>query len=291
MKLRLSRVLPTATFMAFCITAHTYAADDLDRQQKALNIISDFADKLCKDVPLKHEASKIELTTTAKAELKGVARKVAGLGFDGAAKYTDSKESGFLEQDLANVVAGNRDCRLQVWNDLKGKLISRPLPSTPSTKQKSTTKPLPPPSSIIEDRIKEILQAEKEAASIDLRPKLMTAVETEETLQKMNKESVVYDTTINLPVLHRYIREYGKTKTKDELGKKINAYANKNKELTGYLGSLMGRFNGEERLNDVNYVNEIYERTVQLLNERSSARSDLLTFIANLKNSDFIGYD
>lgn len=290
MKFHLSKTLFITAFIAASIVSKANAVEDLDRQQKALNIISEFADKLCKEIPLKHEAAKIELDATAKAELKGVAKKVVGLGFDAAAKYTNSKESGILERDLVKALADNRDCRMQVWTDLNKKLLSRPSVSQSRPKQSNATQPSTPPSSIIEDRIKEILQAKKEAASIDLRPNLMTSFETDETLQRVNKESVVYDTTINLPVLHRYVREYGKIKTKEELRKKINTYAKKYNALASYLGDLLGHFEGKERLNDLDYVNEIYKKTVQLLNESSAARSELLSFIANLRNSDFVGY-
>lgn len=44
------------------------AADDLDRQQKALNIIADFANKLCKDRPLKGTSSGVELAGSAKVD-------------------------------------------------------------------------------------------------------------------------------------------------------------------------------------------------------------------------------
>ena len=101
------------------------AADDLDRQQKALNIIADFADKLCKDIPLKGASSGVELTGSAKAELKGIVSKVAELGFEGAAKYKDSHYEGLLQTDLAVMLKDNRSCRLQVWNDLKDKLLSK----------------------------------------------------------------------------------------------------------------------------------------------------------------------
>lgn len=124
-------VLLTVISATFAI--HSSAEDDLDRQQKALSIISDFADKLCKDIPLSGSSGKTELSGSAKAELKGIVSKVAELGFEGAAKYSDSKYEGLLQTDLAATLKDNSGCRLQVWNDLKDKLISKvgPAPTLP----------------------------------------------------------------------------------------------------------------------------------------------------------------
>jgi hypothetical protein len=99
------------------------ADDDLSRPERALTLISNFADKLCKDVPLKGGSDSVELTGSAKAELKGIVKKMADLGFEGAAKYKDSGYEGLLQADLAATIKDKTQCRLQVWNDLKDKLV------------------------------------------------------------------------------------------------------------------------------------------------------------------------
>jgi hypothetical protein len=105
-----------ALFHFSLIPAH---ADDLDRQKKALQIISDFADNMCKDVPLKGSTNALELTGNAKMQLKGVVKKVADLGFGGAAKYQQTNFEGLLQSDLASILRDNKKCRLQIWNDLR----------------------------------------------------------------------------------------------------------------------------------------------------------------------------
>jgi hypothetical protein len=135
MKLRFVLILGIvfAALASAFVPMQSRAADDLDRQQKALNIIADFADKLCKDIPLKGTSSGVELTGNAKAELKGIVSKVAELGFEGAAKYKDSRYEGPLQTDLAVILKDNSDCRRQVWNDLKDKLVRQePDPPPPS---------------------------------------------------------------------------------------------------------------------------------------------------------------
>lgn len=98
-------------------------ADDLENQQKALNTISNFAEKLCKYPPLAGNESKYELSGEAKAELSKVLKKVADLGVKGAAKYQASDYEGLLQKDLANVVKDSSNCKMEVWRDLKDRLI------------------------------------------------------------------------------------------------------------------------------------------------------------------------
>lgn len=293
MKLRFYTSLLAAVLMALGMVSRSHAADDLDRQQKALQIISDFASKLCQDISMSHETSSFELSASAKAGLKGVAKKVADLGFDAATKYGNTREQGLLQQDLAKALADSRNCRVKVWDDLKGKLLASGSAAVRSPTPKTEKPPLPraTPDAIVEDRIREILRAKREADEIDLTPALMTSAETRGTLEKVSREAVIYDTTVNLPILHRYIRDNGKPVTRSALAERVNAYADKHARLTEYLGVLLGRFQGDERLNDVDDVNEIYRETVLRLNERAAARSALYTFIANLKRTDLIGYE
>lgn len=113
--------------MVFCFGS--YAAD-FEQEKKALDIIADFADKFCKDVNQKGDAKSIEIGGDAKAKLKGVIDKVADLGFEGAAKYKSESYEGLIRTDLLPALKDNNACRLQIWNDLKGKLLQ---PSNNST--------------------------------------------------------------------------------------------------------------------------------------------------------------
>lgn len=278
--------------MVLVMVSRSHAADDLDRQQKALNIISEFASKICQDISLSHETSSLELSASAKAGLKGVAKKIADLGFEAATKYSNTTEQGLLQQNLAQALADSRTCRVKVWDDLKGKLLASGSAAVGSPKLKSEKPSLPKvtPDAIVEDRIAEILRAQRETEEIDLKPALMTSAETRGTLDKVNREAVIYGTRVNVLILHRYIRDNGKPVTRSAFAEKVNTYSEKHARLIDYLGALLGRFQGDERLNDIDYVNEIYQETVQRLNDRAAARSALYTFIANLKRTDFVGY-
>ncbi|MEK6743582.1 MAG: hypothetical protein AABZ15_08230 [Nitrospirota bacterium] len=117
-------------------------ADDLDRDKKALDIISDFADKFCKEVPLKGSSNSLELSGDVKALLNGVLKKLANLGFESATKYQSAKYVGLLQSDLTSALKDNNKCRDQVWNDLRDRLLSK-SGQTPPNDKKSKKKPVP----------------------------------------------------------------------------------------------------------------------------------------------------
>ena len=107
------------TFLSF----NSFANTELEKQQAALNIIADFADRICNKIPLIGNAENLELSGEAKAELKGLLKKVADIGIEGAAKYQKSNYGNVLQKDLANLINESSKCKQEVWKDLKGKLI------------------------------------------------------------------------------------------------------------------------------------------------------------------------
>lgn len=97
--------------------------DSLKREREALKLISDFADDLCTKIPLTGGTDSLELSGNAKAELKGLAKQIADLGFEAAAKSKDAEYQGVLQRDLAKTLKENTDCRREVWRDLNGRLL------------------------------------------------------------------------------------------------------------------------------------------------------------------------
>lgn len=118
----------------------TVRADDLDNRQKALNIIADFADKFCKEVPRIGKSSSKEITGDTKLELKGLLKKIADLGFGVRAKYNSNNYEGLLQTDLASTIQDNIKCRLKIWGDLKDKLLTDQ--PTSKTNKKPNSKPI-----------------------------------------------------------------------------------------------------------------------------------------------------
>jgi len=122
----MNRFLVLTLMLFYCLSffsQKSYAAS-LEENEKALNMIADFADRLCKDIPLQGHGDNLELTGSAKAELNGIIKKLANLGLDGAIKYQNTEYEGLLQKDLVSALKDSTNCRLQIWNDLKDKLIS-----------------------------------------------------------------------------------------------------------------------------------------------------------------------
>jgi hypothetical protein len=96
---------------------------DLEKQKEALEVIGDFADRLCMEVNKEGRTEQIELSGKAKADLNNLLRRIADLGIEGAGKYQSESWQGVLQQDLADLMNNTQDCRLEVWRDLKDKLL------------------------------------------------------------------------------------------------------------------------------------------------------------------------
>lgn len=67
-------------------TAYAQAAE---AEKEFLETIGDFAERICPKVPLEGSLSTVDLSGTAKAELNGLPKKMAGIGIQGAAKYQE----------------------------------------------------------------------------------------------------------------------------------------------------------------------------------------------------------
>jgi hypothetical protein len=90
----------------------------------ALQIITDFADRLCLTPPLEGSGSTVELSGVAKAELDGLLKRMAALGIQGSAKFQQSQFRGLLQKDLVAALKTSTDCKLKVLDALKDKLLS-----------------------------------------------------------------------------------------------------------------------------------------------------------------------
>lgn len=99
------------------------AASDLSAKKEALDVIADFAERLCKDIPLEGSGESIELSGEARAELNGLIKKLADLGIQGIGKYQKSYYEGILRSDLAEVLKSRTECRLEIFRKLEDKFF------------------------------------------------------------------------------------------------------------------------------------------------------------------------
>ncbi|MGO9019422.1 MAG: hypothetical protein ACLQVJ_13845 [Syntrophobacteraceae bacterium] len=100
------------------------AADTSEKANEAYEIIQKFADKICDKIPLEHRGEKTVFTATGKAQVNGILKKVADLGFEGKAEHNQESSQGVLEKDLVVALQDSRACKERVfqtiWHDLMG---------------------------------------------------------------------------------------------------------------------------------------------------------------------------
>ncbi len=106
--------------LALCFIHTAQAQQNLN---EALGVISNFADRICTDIPLTGNGNTIELEGAAKADLKGIIGKIIDLGIEGAAKYRDFEYQNVLQEDLVEALKDSRDCKLIIWKDLRENLL------------------------------------------------------------------------------------------------------------------------------------------------------------------------
>ena len=114
-------ILISGQYGGYCM-----ANENLQTKKQGLDIIAEFADKFCKEVPLVGKGNNIELSGKGKAELEGIISKLANLGIAGAAKYQSTEYQGLLQKDLLEGFKSGTNCRLQIWGDLKDSLLTSP---------------------------------------------------------------------------------------------------------------------------------------------------------------------
>ena len=133
--------------LSFLVTifasSYTKAASTIN--QEALNMVADFADRICKNIPLEGTGSDLELSGNAKAELSGLINKIAELGIEGATKYKSLEYQGLLQKDLVTVLKASTECKLEVFKNLKDGLFI-PHPITPPESISQDAVPTPRPS-------------------------------------------------------------------------------------------------------------------------------------------------
>jgi hypothetical protein len=119
---------------------HGYTATETD-YKAALQLITETADKICKDIPLEGHGQGVELSGQAKAELSKLVKSLADIGIQGAGKYTEEAYRGVIQKDLTQALKMSTDCKLTVWNDLKRILLAIPeRPPPPDPKKHIQTK-------------------------------------------------------------------------------------------------------------------------------------------------------
>lgn len=127
-----------AKIQAFAISAALFTllvsiahGQSIDEQAKALNLITETADRICNVVSDKGTANSSEVKGDINVQLSRLASLLAAAGITGTASITNEAYQGPLRQDLAKVLNDNATCKLQVFISLQNKLILQAPSATP----------------------------------------------------------------------------------------------------------------------------------------------------------------
>jgi len=118
-------------FMFMVLVYSQVASANLDKQKEALEAIADFADRICNKIPIAGNSESLELSGTGKVELNKLLKAIADLEIEGGAKYQKSKFNNVLQKDLATLLKDGSKCKLDVFKELKDKLLVTETPPSP----------------------------------------------------------------------------------------------------------------------------------------------------------------
>jgi hypothetical protein len=92
---------------------------------QSLELIESASDRICQIVAQKGDKSAWEINAEVKAELSKVLSKLGSAGFDVSGKAKQEQYSGVLQEQLAEVLKQNIECRLRVFERLS-EILTRP---------------------------------------------------------------------------------------------------------------------------------------------------------------------
>jgi hypothetical protein len=107
-------------------------AEPLGDQANALKLITDTADRICNVVTAAGSSSSFDVEGQLKAELGGLASRLAGVGISGSGKLNEEQYQNVLRQDLAGTLRDNAACKLKVFETLSTKFLSSAPPMEPA---------------------------------------------------------------------------------------------------------------------------------------------------------------
>lgn len=100
-----------------------FADDNLNAQKEALQLISDFANQLCDEIPMQGDSTSYDLSLGGKIELNNFLKKLANIGVEAAGKYQKNEFQGILQKDLATAMKDRSLCKIEVLKTLKNDLL------------------------------------------------------------------------------------------------------------------------------------------------------------------------
>ncbi|CAN7354081.1 hypothetical protein [Neorhizobium sp. LjRoot104] len=89
----------------------------------AVQIISEYADRICGVMPVNGETSNLTLDGETEAKLNGLVSKLADLGIKGTAKYEFKNFKNVLQADLPKLIEKQVECKSAVSDKMSGAIL------------------------------------------------------------------------------------------------------------------------------------------------------------------------
>ena len=120
-------LLPLWVGLSF--SAGVHAQNSPEAIERSLKIIRDFAISMCANPEYRGNTSSVGASATAKADVSNLLKKLidARVELDAGAKREGFE--GMLQKDLLEATKVASECRLKIFNDLKGRLLSNAPPA------------------------------------------------------------------------------------------------------------------------------------------------------------------
>lgn len=97
--------------VAFLVSAVCSSVSNANVEQDALNLIANFADRICTKIPLEGSEGDFELSGEAQAELSSFVRYLADIGVKGAGEYKESSYQGLIREDIVKALTTSTNCK------------------------------------------------------------------------------------------------------------------------------------------------------------------------------------
>lgn len=107
-------------FVLFYLSSPISSASDIfNKQKEALDMIAGFANDICGGHEDHGEKTSLQVSGELNAEIKGLLKKLAGLGISGTAAFENESYQGVLQKDLASLLKDKIECRKMVIMEFK----------------------------------------------------------------------------------------------------------------------------------------------------------------------------
>jgi len=118
-----TRYLGCSSIAALSLATAFAAEPDLAQTERALDLISKFANTMCSSPELRGKSSEVDVNAAAKAEVSKLVKKIADLKIEAGTKFQSTEYQGLLQRDLLEALKDSANCKQNIYNDLKDRVL------------------------------------------------------------------------------------------------------------------------------------------------------------------------